>query len=115
MRGCGTRSRSERRRGGASARARPSDPLLRGAHAVADRLVLSKVRALFGDEARLVLTGAAPIGAEVPEFFDACGLPVMEGYGMTETCAAATLNTPTEFRFGTVGRPLPGMEIADRR
>jgi len=87
-------------------------PLLRGAHAVADRLVLSKVRALFGEEARLVLTGAAPIGAEVPRFFDACGLPVMEGYGMTETCAAATLNTPAEFRFGTVGRPVPGMEIA---
>ena len=59
----------------------------------------------------MVLTGAAPIGAEVPAFFDACGLPVMEGYGMTETCAAATLNTLAEFRFGTVGRPLPGMEI----
>jgi long-chain acyl-CoA synthetase len=91
---------------------RAINPLLRGARAVADRLVLAKVRALFGDEARLVLTGAAPIGAEVPWFFDACGLPVMEGYGLTETCAATTLNTPTEFRFGTVGRPLPGMEIA---
>jgi long-chain acyl-CoA synthetase len=87
------------------------NPLLRGAHAIADRLVLSKVRLLFGPEARLVVTGAAPIGPEVPEFFDACGLPVMEGYGMTETCAAATLNTPTAFRFGTVGRPLPGMEV----
>jgi long-chain acyl-CoA synthetase len=87
------------------------NPVLRGAHAVADRFVLSKVRLLFGEEARLVVTGAAPIGAEVPEFFDACGLPVMEGYGMTETCAAATLNTPTAFRFGTVGRPLPGMEV----
>jgi long-chain acyl-CoA synthetase len=89
----------------------PVGPLLRGGHAVADRLMLSRVRALFGDEANVVLTGAAPIGAEVLEFFDACGLPVMEGYGMTETCAATTLNTPADFRFGTVGRPLPGMEI----
>ena len=87
------------------------NPLLRGAHALADRLVLSKVRLLFGGDARQVLTGAAPIDPQVPAFFDACGLPVMEGYGMTETCAAATLNTPAAFRFGTVGRPLPGMEI----
>ena len=86
-------------------------PLLRGGHAVADRLMLSKVRTLFGEQASMVLTGAAPIGAEVLDFFDACGLPVMEGYGLTETCAAATLNAPGEFRFGTVGRPLPGIEI----
>jgi long-chain acyl-CoA synthetase len=92
-------------------RAGKLNPLLRAAHVVADRLVLSRVRLLFGAQARLVVTGAAPIGQEVPEFFDACGLPVMEGYGMTETCAAATLNTPTDFRFGTVGRPLPGMEV----
>jgi long-chain acyl-CoA synthetase len=84
---------------------------LRAALAAADRLVLARVRALFGEEARLVLTGAAPIDAAVPAFFDACGLPVMEGYGLTETCAAATLNTPAEFRFGTVGRPLPEMEV----
>jgi long-chain acyl-CoA synthetase len=87
------------------------NPLLRGARAAADRLVLSRVRALFGQDAQLVLTGAAPIDPKVPEFFDVCGIPVMEGYGLTETCAAATLNTPTEFRFGTVGRPLPGMEV----
>ena len=87
-------------------------PLLRGAHALADRLVLSRVRSLFGGAAEVVLTGAAPIDPEVPAFFDACGLPVMEGYGLTETCAAATLNTTQEFRFGTVGRPLPGMEIS---
>ena len=58
------------------------------------------------------LTGAAPIGREVLEFFDACGVLVLEGYGMTETCAAATLNTPDAVRFGTVGRPLPGSEVA---
>jgi long-chain acyl-CoA synthetase len=70
------------------------------------------VRDLFGGELRLGLTGAAPIGREVLEFFDACGVLVLEGYGMTETCAAATLNTRDRFRFGTVGRPLPGSEVA---
>ena len=54
----------------------------------------SKVRGLFGGRLELALTGAAPIGREVLEFFDACGVLVLEGYGMTETCAAATLNTP---------------------
>jgi long-chain acyl-CoA synthetase len=84
---------------------------LRARHALADRLVLHRVRALFGGELRLGLTGAAPIGREVLEFFDACGLVILEGYGMTETCAAATLNTPGAARFGTVGRPLPGCDV----
>jgi long-chain acyl-CoA synthetase len=80
-------------------------------HALADRLVLSKVRAAFGDGLQLALTGAAPIGAEILEFFDACGVLVLEGYGLTESCAACTLNTTREHRFGTVGRPLPGTEV----
>ncbi|MET0816497.1 MAG: AMP-binding protein, partial [Solirubrobacteraceae bacterium] len=87
-------------------------PVLRAGANVADRLVLSRVRELFGGELRLGLTGAAPIGREVLEFFDACGVLVLEGYGMTETCAAATLNTRDAVRLGTVGRPLPGSEVA---
>jgi len=87
------------------------NPLLRARHAVADRPVLTKIRDLFGDRLQLALTGAAPIAREVLEFFDACGVLVVEGYGMTETCAAATLNTPEEFRFGTVGRALPGTGV----
>jgi long-chain acyl-CoA synthetase len=87
-------------------------PLLRGRHALADRLVLSKVRGLFGPDIKLALTGAAPIAQDVLEFFDACGVLVLEGYGMTETTAAATLNTQRGFRFGTVGRALPGTEVA---
>jgi long-chain acyl-CoA synthetase len=79
---------------------------------VADRLVLARVRELFGGNLRLGLTGAAPIGREVLEFFDACGVLILEGYGMTETCAAATLNTRGTHRFGTVGRPLPGSDVA---
>jgi long-chain acyl-CoA synthetase len=85
--------------------------LLRAGGRLADRLVLEKVRNLFGGELRLALTGAAPIAAEVLEFFDSAGIPVLEGYGMTESCAAATLNTEDARRFGTVGRPLPGTEV----
>ena len=81
-------------------------------HRLADRLVLEKVRGVFGDRLAVALCGAAPIGKEVLEFFDACGVLILEGYGMTETCAAATLNTPRTVRFGTVGKPLPGTEVA---
>jgi long-chain acyl-CoA synthetase len=102
----GGRARAIERRGGSPG------PLLRAGLGVADRLVLSRVRNLFGGDLRLGLTGAAPIGRDVLEFFDACGVVILEGYGMTETCAAATLNTPRAYRYGTVGRPLPGSEVA---
>jgi long-chain acyl-CoA synthetase len=102
----GRRARAAERRGDTVG------PILRVGLRAADRLVLSHVRELFGGELRLGLTGAAPIGRDVLEFFDACGVLILEGYGMTETCAAATLNTPGQFRFGTVGRPLPGSEVA---
>lgn len=87
------------------------DPLFRIQHLLADRLVLSKVRALFGPDLQLALTGAAAIAPEIIQFFDDCGVLIVEGYGMTESCAAATLNTPSEFKIGTVGRPLPQMEV----
>ena len=90
---------------------RTGGPRFRLQHALADRLVLSKVRALFGPDVKLALTGAAPIAPEIIQFFDDCGVLVVEGFGMTETCAAATLNTPAEFKIGTVGRPLPGMDV----
>ncbi|HEX5618850.1 MAG TPA: long-chain fatty acid--CoA ligase [Solirubrobacteraceae bacterium] len=102
----GRRARAAERRGS------NVGPMLKAGLRAADRLVLSRVRDLFGGELRLGLTGAAPIGREVLDFFDACGVLILEGYGMTETCAAATLNTPGEFRLGTVGRPLPGTEVA---
>jgi len=78
---------------------------------VADRIVLGKVRELFGGQLQLALTGAAPIARDVLEFFDSCGIPILEGYGMTESCAAATLNTKDAQRFGTVGRPLPKTQV----
>jgi long-chain acyl-CoA synthetase len=80
-------------------------------HAAGDKLALSKVREALGPNNPVLITGAAPIGTEVIEFFYACGVPVLEGYGMTETCAAATLNTVKEVRVGSVGRPLPGTEV----
>ncbi len=78
---------------------------------LADHLVLRKVRRAFGDGLQTALVGAAPVARELLEFFDACGVLVLEGYGMTESCAAATLNTERALRFGTVGKPLPGTEI----
>jgi long-chain acyl-CoA synthetase len=89
----------------------PRTPLGRMRLSVADRLGLARVRALFGPRLRLALVGAAPIDHELLEFFDACGVLVLEGYGMTESCATATLNPPSAPRFGTVGRALPGSEV----
>ena len=85
-------------------------PGLRVRLRLADRLVLSKVRDLFGGRMREAVTGAAPIAPEILEFFDACGVRVLEGYGMTETSTAATANTLDECRFGSVGRTIPGVE-----
>jgi long-chain acyl-CoA synthetase len=86
-------------------------PLLRVRLALADRLVLSKVRRAFGDRLEVASTGAAPMDTEVLELFHACGIPLMEGYGLTECTAVATINTPSALRIGTVGRPLPGSEL----
>jgi long-chain acyl-CoA synthetase len=69
------------------------------------------VRGLFGGRLREAVTGAAPIAHEILEFFWGCGVPVLEGYGMTETSTSATFSTPENHRFGSVGRPLPGLEI----
>jgi long-chain acyl-CoA synthetase len=90
---------------------RSIDPIHRVRHKLADALVLSKVRRVFGGRLQAALVGAAPVAGELLEFFDACGVPVLEGYGLTESCAAATLNTASELRFGTVGRPLPGTQL----
>ena len=85
--------------------------LLAAQQRVADRLVLSKVRELFGGRLEVAVTAAAPIAREVLEFFDACGLVLVEAWGMTETCAAGTINTDLEMKMVTVGRPVPGLEM----
>jgi long-chain acyl-CoA synthetase len=77
----------------------------------ADEELFKLVRAIFGGNVRHATSGAAPIAKEILEFFWACGVPVLEGYGMTETATAATVSTVENHRFGTVGRALPGVEL----
>ncbi len=77
----------------------------------ADEELFKNVRAIFGGDVRRATSGAAPIAREILEFFWACGVPVLEGYGMTETATAATVSTIENHRFGTVGRALPGVEL----
>ncbi len=77
----------------------------------ADEAIFSKVRQLFGGQVRQAISGAAPIAPEILEFFYAAGVPVLEGWGMTETTALGTVATLENFKFGTVGRALPGVEI----
>ncbi len=77
----------------------------------AEEALFKNVRGAFGGRLKQANTGAAPIAKEILEFFYACGVPVMEGYGMTETATVATTQTPENFRLGTVGRALPGAEV----
>jgi long-chain acyl-CoA synthetase len=86
-------------------------PLLALQHWIADKQVLSKIRGLFGGNLKLAVTGAAPINPEILEFFDASGVLILEGWGMTETSTAATIATPDDFKFGTIGKPFPGCEV----
>jgi long-chain acyl-CoA synthetase len=97
---------SRRRRAGT-----PVPVLLRLQDRIADRLVFAKVRQRLGGRLRLGISGAAPLGVDVLEFFNSLGLLVVEGYGLTETSSSTTVNEPDDYRFGTVGRPVPGSEL----
>ncbi|MBD0281283.1 MAG: long-chain fatty acid--CoA ligase [Thermoleophilaceae bacterium] len=79
----------------------------------AEEALFRNVRGLFGRNIRECVTGAAPIAPDILKFFYACGVPIMEGYGMTETATVATVNRVdgNQFRFGSVGRPMPGVEV----
>ncbi len=79
---------------------------------VADRLVFSKIRRRFGGRLRCMVAGAAPLSEEVQTFFQVIGLPIVEGYGLTETSAPAFCNLPATNRFGTVGRPFANVQVA---
>ncbi len=81
----------------------------------AEEALYGKVRGLFGDSLTKAVSGAAPIAKEILEFFYACGVPVLEGWGMTETTAVGAVNKLESLKFGTVGRAMPGVEfkIAD--
>ena len=101
------------RRQDARRRTRRQHPgfLFKQQYGFADKQVLSKIRGLFGGNLRLAVSGAAPINPEILRFFDAAGVLVVEGWGMTETSTAATVATPEEFKVGTIGKPFPGCEV----
>jgi long-chain acyl-CoA synthetase len=85
--------------------------LLRRQYEFADKAVLSNIRNLFGGRIKQCVTGAAPISPEILEFFWACGVLVLEGYGMTETSTASTINRHDDFKFGSVGKAFPGCDL----
>ncbi|WP_028061923.1 AMP-dependent synthetase/ligase [Solirubrobacter soli] len=86
-------------------------PDLKAAFDKADAELFVNVRGIFGGRMKQATSGAAPISMEILEFFYACGAPVLEGYGMTETSTVSTTSTVADHRLGTVGRALPGCEI----
>ena len=85
--------------------------MLAAQYRLADKLVYSKVKARLGGRLRLAISGGAPLSAEIAEFFHAIDILLVEGYGLTECTTAASTNTHEAYRFGTVGRPLPGTEV----
>jgi long-chain acyl-CoA synthetase len=84
---------------------------VRARHRLADRLVFSKVREPLGGRLRMPGSGGAPLSKEIIEFFDAVGIRITEGYGLTECTTACSTNRPDSYRFGSVGQPLPGFEV----
>jgi long-chain acyl-CoA synthetase len=84
---------------------------LRLQHALFDKLVYSKLRAAMGGNVLYAVSGGAPLGTRLGHFYRGIGLTVLEGYGLTETTAPATVNTPERIKIGTVGAPLPGVAI----
>jgi long-chain acyl-CoA synthetase len=90
---------------------KPVPFLLAKQHALFDKLVFSKIRERFGGRVRFFISGAAALNREVAEWFNAAGIVILEGYGLTETSAGSFVNRPAMNKFGTVGPPLPGTEV----
>ena len=86
-------------------------PLLAAQYKLADKLVLSKIRDRFGGRLRFFISGSAALDREIAQWFDAIGVVVLEGYGLTETSAASSINRPNAYRFGSVGWTLPQTEV----
>jgi long-chain acyl-CoA synthetase len=95
-------------------RVREKEPLplaLRLRHFLADRLVFRKIKAVFGGRVRASFSGGAPLSPEIEEFFDAVGVPILQGYGLTETAAPCHMNRLGDRKLGTVGKPIDGVEV----
>jgi long-chain acyl-CoA synthetase len=78
---------------------------------IADKLVFSKIKQRFGGRVRYFISGSAPLSRDIAEFFHACGILILEGYGLTESSAASFVNRPTKYSFGSVGVPMPGTQL----
>jgi long-chain acyl-CoA synthetase len=89
----------------------PVPPGLLLQHRIADRLVYRKVKARLGGRLRVANAGGAPLSRDIAEFFHAIDILILEGYGLSEVTTAATVNRADDFKFGTVGRALPGVEL----
>ncbi len=92
-------------------RRQPVPTLLRMQYTLAQKLVFGKLHQAVGGRLRYFVSGGAPLAQEIAEFFHAAGMLILEGYGLTETCPALTVNQFNHYKFGTVGTALPGVEI----
>ena len=80
-------------------------------HWLADRIVFRRIREAMGGKVRFFISGGAALSGELGEFFEAVGLPIIEGYGLTETSPVISMNRPDDYKFGTVGKPISGVEV----
>jgi long-chain acyl-CoA synthetase len=95
----------------AARKAKRFDPILKLKHMVADKLVFSKLREKLGGRIKFMVSGGAALPKEFGEFFEAVGILILEGYGLTETSPVISVNRIDNYRFGTVGQPIPNVEV----